>query len=47
MAQDDPNFPRWAQNLVIGVVVVAVCAGVGIVGFVLLAIGSWIGSGSH
>lgn len=47
MAQDDPNFPRWAQNVVIGVVVAAVSVGVGIVGLILLAIGSWIGSGSH
>lgn len=47
MAQDDPNFPRWAQNVVLGVAAVAVIGAVILCGGVILAIASWIGSGSH
>ena len=50
MAQDDPNFPRWAQNVVMAAIVAAVLIGLCILWFVgsgILAVASWIASGSH
>lgn len=45
--QDDPNFPKWAQAILL-LLIVAVIGVVGaIVGGFFFIVLSWIASGSH
>lgn len=45
--QDDPNFPAWAQRVVLFFVGAVFLAAIIIGGGALWGIASWINSGSH
>lgn len=45
--QDDPNFPLWAQKVVLFVIVAAIAVGGSAIGLVIFGVASWINSGSH
>lgn len=43
----DPNFPDWAQNVILGILGTAGLVVVGFCVLVIFGIISWINSGSH
>jgi len=44
---NDPNFPEWAQWVVLGIGGSITLVVIGVIGFAIIVVASWINSGSH